>query len=117
MTPVDFKARTQAFALAVVRLVQNLPQTRTAQVIGNQLLRSGTSVGANYRAACRGRSQKEFVAKLGIVEEECDETLYWIELLIEANILPKEQANHLLKEGNEILRMTISSIKTARAKR
>ncbi len=80
----EMKKRTKAFALRVVRLVEVLPATRTADVIGKQLLRCGTSVGANYRAACRARSQADFISKMGIVEEEADETIYWIELLVES---------------------------------
>src|SRR3989449_2619107 len=81
MSPVDLKDRTRAFALAIVCLVEELPRSRTADVIGTQLLRAGTSVGANYRAACRARSRKEFIAKMGIVEEEADESQFWLELL------------------------------------
>ncbi len=77
----DLKKRTKAFALRVIALVESLPRSRTANVIGNQLLRSGTSVGANYRSACRGRSTAEFISKMGIVEEEADESLFWMELL------------------------------------
>jgi four helix bundle protein len=80
-----FKQRTKKFALRVIRLVDSLPNRRSARVMGDQLLRSGTSVGANYRAACRARSRKEFCSKLGIVEEEADESAYWMELLIESN--------------------------------
>ena len=86
-------------------------------MIGRQLLRSGTSVGANYRAAGRARSEAEMVAKLGIVEEEADETLYWIELLIEAGIVPAAKLEALIGETDEILAMTVASIKTLRAKR
>src|SRR5213079_874160 len=79
---VDLKDRTRAFALAVVQLVEEMPHGRTADVIARQLLRAGTSVGANYRAACRARSRREFIAKLGIVEEETDEAQFWLDLLI-----------------------------------
>lgn len=87
----DLTARTKSFALRVIRLVDSLPQTGSAGVIGRQLLRSGTSVGANYRAACRARSKREFVAKLGIVEEECDESIYWMELLGKGGLVPEER--------------------------
>jgi four helix bundle protein len=84
MNADEFKKRTRAFALRVVRLTEVLPKTGTADVIGKQLLRCGTSVGANYRAACRAKSQADFIAKMGIVEEEADETIYWMELLVES---------------------------------
>ena len=82
MTPEEFKRRTKQFALRAIKLVDSLPQRRTADVIGKQLLRSATSVGANYRAAIRSRSRADFVAKMGIIAEECDETAYWIEVLM-----------------------------------
>ena len=87
MTPDELKKRTKQFGLRVIQLVESLPKTKTATTIGNQLLRCGTSVGANYRAACRGRSRAEFIAKLGIVEEEADESAYWLEMLVEAKVL------------------------------
>ena len=98
MDEKTFKERTKKFALAVVRLVESLPRTRTADVLGHQLLRAGTSVGANYRAACRGRSASDVVSKLGIVEEEADEAIYWMELLLEAGILPTDHVSSLKKE-------------------
>ena len=109
-----FKARTKSFALRVVRLVEALPKTRTADVIGRQLLRCGTSVGANYRAACRANSPADFIAKLKIVEEECDEAMYWIELLIESRQIEARLVSDLLQEADEILSMIVSSLKTAR---
>lgn len=87
MTPDEMKQRTRALGLRVIRLVESLPNTRTADVIGKQLLRCGTSVGANYRAACRARSRPDFTAKMGIVEEEADEILYWIEMLIDCGLV------------------------------
>src|SRR5690349_1998192 len=107
-------ARTRAFASAVVALVEELPRGRTADVIGLQLLRSGTSVGANYRAACRARSRKEFIAKMGIVEEEADESEFWLGLLRERGLLDAERASLLRREAEQILAMTVSSIRTAR---
>src|SRR5262245_33129291 len=83
----DLQRRTKQFAMRIIRLVERLPNTRTADVIGRQLLRSGTSVGANYRSACRARSPAEFCAKMGIVEEEADESGYWIELLVESGLV------------------------------
>src|SRR5213592_3869990 len=107
-------ARTRAFALAVVQTVEELPRGRTADVIGLQLLRSGTSVGANYRAACRARSRKEFVAKMGIVEEEADESQFWLELMIERGMLDASSVGSLRHEAGEIVAIAVSSIRTAR---
>jgi four helix bundle protein len=117
MNPKDFKARTRAFALRIIRLAESLPNTPTANVIRNQMLRCGPSVGANYRAACRAKSKRDFAAKMGIVEEEADETVYWIELLIDAGIVQLTRVTDLLKEADEILSITVSSIKTARGLR
>lgn len=116
MDELEFKRRTKQLALRVIRLVEALPPNRAADVIGKQLLRSATSVGANYRSACRGKSRADVVAKLGIVEEEADETLYWLELLIESGLVPAEKLKSLIAETNEILSMTVASIKTLRAK-
>lgn len=110
------KQRTKSFALEIIKLVESLPKGRTADVIGRQLLDAGTSVGANYRAACRARSPADFISKMGIVEEEADETIYWMELLIEAKLVQENDISHLLREANQILAMTVSSIKTARRK-
>jgi four helix bundle protein len=114
MTPDEMKARTKAFAIRVVRLVESLPKSRTASILGGQLLRAGTSVGANYRAACRAKSAADFISKMGTVEEECDESLYWMELLIEANLLDTHRSKSLYTEGDEILKIVVSSINTAR---
>src|SRR4051794_13574438 len=114
MSPEEFKRRTFDYGIRVVRLVQALPKHDAARVIGKQLLRSGTSVGANYRAAVRARSRAEFIAKLGIVEEECDETLYWIEMLTELGYVKDKLVQPLHDEGAEILSMVVSSIVTAR---
>ena len=111
-----FKQRTKQLALGIVRLVEALPRRRAADVIGKQLLRSATSVGANYRAACRGKSVADVIAKLALVEEEADESIYWLELLVESDILPLERLKDLMKETNEILAMTVASIKTLRAR-
>jgi four helix bundle protein len=110
----NLRTRTKLFALRVIKLVDSLPNTRAAEVIGRQLLRAATSVGANYRAAQRGRSKAEFRAKLGIVEEECDESTYWLELLGESGIVKKELLAELAGEGNEITAMVVASIRTAR---
>jgi len=112
----QFKNRTRQIALRVIQLVAALPPGKTADVIGRQLLRSGTSIGANYRAACRARSPADMLAKLGIVEEEADETIYWIELLVEAEIIQRQRVDDLLCEVNEILAMTVASIRTLRSR-
>ena len=112
-----FKHRTKKLALRVIELVEVLPQGRTADVIARQLLRSATSVGANYRAACRGKSSADVLAKLAIVEEEADETAYWLELLVEAAIVPQARLADLLNETNEIVAMTVASIKTLRSRK
>ncbi|MBZ5514171.1 MAG: four helix bundle protein [Acidobacteriia bacterium] len=117
MDEKTFKERTRKFAIAVVELVESLPRTRTAEVLGKQLLRAGTSVGANYRAACRGRSLVDVVAKLGIVEEEADECIYWMELLSDSGVVPSDRLAVLKKEANEIVAMTVASIKTLRSRR
>ncbi len=110
----NLTARTKAYALRVIRLVESLPRRRTAEVIGKQLLRSATSVGANYRAACRAKSKADFIAKMGIVEEEADECLYWMELLVESHLVPQQRLTDLMNEGNALVAIVISSIKTAR---
>jgi four helix bundle protein len=109
-----FKARTKQLALKIIELVESLPRNRTADVIVRQLLRSGTSIGANYRAACRGKSKADVISKLAIVEEEADETIYWMELLIESKIVYTSRIDALIRETNEILAMVVASIKTLR---
>jgi len=112
--PDELKKRTQQFALRVIRLVESLPKTRTAIVIGNQLLNCATSVGANYRAACRGRSKVDFISKLGIVEEEADESAYWLEMLVAAKVVESNAVEELLKEANELTAIIAASRKTAK---
>jgi four helix bundle protein len=114
MSTDDFRRRTFRFGIRVVRLVQTLFKAEVARVIGNQLLRSGTAVGANYRAAARARSRADFIAKMGIVEEECDETLYWIDMLIELELVSGTSCKELRAEANEILAIVVASIRTAR---
>ena len=114
MNNEQLKTRTNQFALRVIRLVEALPQTKTANVIGGQLIRSGTSVGANYRAASRARSQADFIAKMGIVEEEADESIYWMELLIECDLVKQNLLDDLLSETDQILAMVVASINTAK---
>src|SRR4028119_1508697 len=116
MDEQEFKKRTKQMALRVIRLVEALPKSQTADVIGKQLLRSATSVGANYRAACQGKSTADVIAKLCIVEEEADESLYWMELLIEADIVAATNLKSLMSEIHEVLAMTVASIKTLRSK-
>ncbi|HXG39029.1 MAG TPA: four helix bundle protein [Bacteroidota bacterium] len=117
MNPEDLKKRTKAFAIRVVQFVESLPNDKTGNIIGNQLLRSGTSVGANYRAACRAKSRAHFISKLGDVEEELDESIYWMEI-IEALGLVKTKELELLKaETNQLLAIIVSSINTARKNR
>ena len=110
----DFRQRTFSFALRILRLVEALPDCGICRTLGNQLLRSGTSIGANARAAKRGRSRAEFIAKMGIVEEEADETLYWRELLVAAEKITPKKVEAMIKEANEILAITVATIKTAR---
>ena len=113
MTPDELKQRTKQFALRVMKLVAALPDNKVGRAIGNQLIRSGTSVGANYRAACRGRTSAEFAAKLGVVIEEADESAYWMELIIEGELLAAERIGPLLQEANEIVAIMVASRKTA----
>lgn len=115
MTPAQMRARTKCYALDIMRLVSTLPRSYTADVIGKQLVRCATSVGANYRAACRARSTADFIAKLKIVEEEADESLYWMELLRDAGFFAAEQLQPLLCEGHEIVAIVVASIQTKRA--
>jgi four helix bundle protein len=112
-----FKERTKNLGLRVIELVEGLPKNLTADVISRQLLRCATSIGANYRAACRGKSTADVMAKLAIVEEEADEAIYWLELLIESGVVAAAQVTELIKEANEILAMTVASIKTLRARK
>ena len=111
----ELKSRTQDFALRVIRLTGALPRTDAARVVGRQMLRSGTSVGANYRAACRARSKPDFVSKMGIVLEEADETAYWLELLVHAQLLPATRVRDLLEEANELVAIFVASIRTAKS--
>jgi len=110
----DLKARTKQFALRVLRLYRALPAGEEARILGRQILRSGTSVGANYRAACRARSRAEFIAKLGIVLEEADETVFWLELLLEGGIVKHEKLDALLKEAQELTSIFVTSLCTAK---
>jgi four helix bundle protein len=115
--PRDLLSRTKTFAVEIIRLVEALPRGRSAEVLGRQLLRSGTSVAANYRAARRARSRKEFIAKLGIVEEEADESCFWLELLAASGLGVSADTDRLRNEANQLVAITISSIRTARGPR
>jgi four helix bundle protein len=115
MNATELKQRTKQFALRVMKLVDALPTTKSGNAIGNQLVRSGTVVGANYRATCRARSKAEFIAKIGIVEEEADESGYWMELIVEGGLLPVTKVAELLKEADELTAiMATSRISAAR---
>jgi four helix bundle protein len=116
MNQAELKQRTKQFALRIIRPVESLPHSTAATVIGKQLLRSATSVGANYRSSARAKSRADFVLKLTIVEEECDESLYWMELLVEAGIIEENRLRPLMNEANEILSIIVASIITARSK-
>jgi four helix bundle protein len=117
MTAEELKQRTKEFGIRTVKVVEQLPNRRTPQTIGQQLLRCGTSVGANYRAACRARSDAEFRAKLGICEEEADEAIYWLELIVELGFVRAALLEKLIIEANEILAIVVASIRTSRRKR
>ncbi len=113
----ELRDRTKAFALRVITLLNALSHTPVARVIRNQLLRCGTSVGANYRAAKRAKSTADFISKMGTVEEETDESMYWMELLVETGLMKKSRISDLYQEADEILSMVVASIKTARRKK
>lgn len=120
-TKIDFvtnlKNRTKSFVLEAIKFYQSIPKTEEAKIIGRQFMRSSSSVGANYRAACRARSKAEFFSKLSIVVEEADETAFWLEILIEAEITNNENANKLLNEVNEILAIMAKARKTVSDKK
>ena len=116
MTEQEFKRRTKNIALRIIKLIESLPKTLANDVISKQLLRAGTSIGANYRAACRGKSTEDLLHKLAIVEEEADETLYWLELLGDSGRASLEDLRSLADEANQILAMTIASKRTLKRK-
>jgi four helix bundle protein len=113
MTEIELKQRTQNFALRILRLVEVIPRTISGQVIAKQLIRSATSVGANYRAACRGRSTAEFAAKLSIVIEEADESAYWLELIMKSELLRPVLVENLYDEANQLVAIMVASRKSA----
>ena len=112
----DLRGRTRKFAVGIVKLYKTLPRSTDAYVLGKQLLRCGTSVAANYRAACRGRSKAEFVAKLGVVAEEADECVFWLEMLIDCEIIPAAKVQDILKEARELTAIFSASQHTARSR-
>jgi four helix bundle protein len=115
--PEQLRQRTKQFALRIVTLFHALPKSDVARTLGRQLLRSGTSVAANYRAVCRARSKAEFIARTGVVIEEADETVFWLEFLIEAEVVPKSRLDALLAETNELVRIFSASRQTAQKRR
>lgn len=114
MTQNELKKRTKEFALRIIKLVETFPNTYLGRHVGGQLTRCGTSVAANYRAACRARSTADFNSKMGIVEEEADESVFWIELAVDTQMVNAERVSDLLDEANQLLAIFVSSINTAR---
>jgi len=114
MTPEQLKRRTKAYAVTVVKFAASLPKDPIADLIARQLVKSGTSVGANYRSACRAKSRPDFVAKMTTTEEEADESQYWLEILVEASIVNRSDVEMLLDESEQLIRILVASIKTAR---
>jgi four helix bundle protein len=114
MTPEELKKRTKQFGLGIIRLVDTIGNSLAARVIGNQLVHAATSVGANYRSACKGRTKAEFIAKLGIAEEEADESAYWLEMLIEAGLIKPALAHKSLNEAVQLTAIIAASRKTAK---
>lgn len=114
MNEAQMKKRTKEFAKEIISLCRKLPNNREGRLIGNQIFRSGTSVASNYRAACRARSTAEFISKLAIVEEEADETLFWLEIIDEMKIFKNVPLDTLIQENDEIIAIIVASIKTAR---
>src|SRR3989344_4332376 len=117
MNSEDLKLRTKKYALRIIKLVRALPNTPDGRVIGNQLVRAGTSVGANYRAVCRARSTADFIAKLGIVIEEADESAFWLEIIIESKLMSKRLIEPLLRETNEIVAIMVASARSSKNKK
>lgn len=112
----ELKARTKRFAIEIIKLFRKLPRTDDARIIGKQVLRSATSSAANYRAACRARSKAEFISKIGIVVEEIDETVFWLEIIFETDIYKSDPIEKLLKEANELLAIFAASQYTAKSR-
>lgn len=117
MSELDLKKRPNAFALRILKLVDALPKTTAGRALASQIVRSGTSIAANYRGACRAKSTADFIAKMGIVEEEADETLFWLELLEESQLVNTAKLTAIKQEANELIAITVAPIKTARRNR
>ena len=116
MNAIELKKRLQTFALRIIKLTESLPNNITGKTLGNQIIRSGTSPGANYRSACLGKSDKDFLNKLKMVEEELDETLYWMELIVQSDLIKENLLSDLIVENNELLKIIVSSITTMKKK-
>ena len=116
MTSDELKFRTKRYSLMIIDVIDRLPNTIAGRAIANQIVRSGTSVGANYRAVCRARSDKEFIAKMTIVAEESDETLFWLEIMMDKRWVNKAEVEYIWKEGNELTAIFVSSLKTIKVK-
>ena len=112
MTTEELKLRTKKFSIEIINMIEKLPNLNTVRIIANQIVRSGSSVGANYRAVCRARSDREFVSKMNIVLEEADETLFWLEIISEKNWIAEDEIKKIWKEGNELTAIFVSSLKT-----
>jgi len=117
MNSEELKSRTKKFGLRIINLYDELSKTKKGEILGNQLIRSGTSIGANYRAACRSKSNADFIYKIQIVEEEADESAFWLEMISESNIIKKNRIESLLQEANELTAIFTSSGRTAKKKR
>jgi len=117
MDKIELKERTKRFALRIMKIVDHLPRNTSGWAIAKQLVRSGTSVGANYRAACQGRSRADFISKLGIVIEEADECVFWLELIIDGKLLPSTRVKPLHREAKELTAIFVASLNTARKNR
>lgn len=116
MTTDELKLRTKKFSLEIINLVESLPNSISCRVIANQIIRSGTSVAANYRSACRARSDKEFISKMNIVLEEADETVFWLEIILDKKWITEFKTKSLLDEGNQLVAIFVSSLKTVNSR-
>ncbi len=117
MNPEELKTRTKKFGLRIMKLYEEVSKTKKGEILANQLLRAGTSVGANYRAACRAKSDADFIYKIEIVEEEADEAAYWMEMISESNIMKKNRLDDMIKEANELTAIFATSAKTVKQRR
>jgi len=114
VTPKELKDRTRRFAVNIIELCRELPNTVDGKAIGHQLIRCGTAVAANYRASCRARSRAEFIAKLGVVEEETDESLFWLELMVDSKLISRDRVEGLLIEADQLTAIIVASVRTAK---